>query len=91
MHGHHVSCEGVVVLDFHAADPALHGLLLGPLGHVEGQLVVGVLLLTRVLDLDHVGLDVTLEQQGGVEDLLVALRTLEPRKITKMRLKELFW
>jgi len=78
MHGHHVSCEGVVVFDFHAADPALHGLLLGPLGHVEGQLVVGVLLLTRVLHLDHVGLDVTLEQQGGVEDLLVALRTLEP-------------
>ena len=86
MHGHHVSCEGVVVFDFHAADPALHGLLLGPLGHVEGELVVGVLLLTRVLDLDHVGLDVTLEQQGGVEDLLVTLRTLEPRiwKSTKM-------
>jgi len=45
VHGEHVTGESILILDGHAADHTNDVLLLGPLGHVQRQLVVQVILL----------------------------------------------
>ena len=50
---------------------------------MQREFVVGVVLIRRVFNFDHVSLNVALKQQSRVVDLFVALGTLEPAKQRK--------